>query len=440
VYAGPKPHAVTQAGSNNYTYDLNGNMETGAGRTIVNNYDNKPSSITIGGATTSFVYNYQGQRVKKIVGGTPTVYIGKLYECTSGTCTKYVFGGITRIDLKPPAEFRDPQVSLRSIGVVADASESAVESLYLESVYAKQVIERSNPVALKKSSDVHYYHGDHLGGSNVITGVGSTKEKELFYYPYGVTWITIGSLDLKYKFTGQEEDQETGLYYFGARYYDPVIGRFISADSIIQDFSDPQAFNRYSYARNNPLFYVDPDGAAFSAYHSVFEFFASVSAGYGIMESLQNARASWDLDRGEYGQIASAHALPETTPGGRPQSMAEMEAASRQYTKGDPVKERHFSVDKSWHIGLFPYKGWDTLPNIAASTVHVALTDITPVGLAANLAAAGLKAIASLFESLIEAISGGQTASTATVPSNPGELEQGNTYDESDEDSSGDWY
>ena len=52
----------------------------------------------------------------------------------------------------------------------------------------------------------------------------------------------------------------TGLYYYGARYYDPVIGRFISADILVQSYRNPQALNRYSYTINNPLKYIDPTG------------------------------------------------------------------------------------------------------------------------------------------------------------------------------------
>ncbi|MHB8968803.1 MAG: RHS repeat-associated core domain-containing protein, partial [Thermoleophilia bacterium] len=49
-------------------------------------------------------------------------------------------------------------------------------------------------------------------------------------------------------------------YFYGARYYDPAIGRFISADTFVQDYTDPQTLNRYSYVRNNPLIYTDPSG------------------------------------------------------------------------------------------------------------------------------------------------------------------------------------
>ena len=60
-------------------------------------------------------------------------------------------------------------------------------------------------------------------------------------------------------FTGQRLD-ETGLYYYNARYYDPTIGRFISADTFAQNFTNPQNLNRYSYVLNNPLRYTDPTG------------------------------------------------------------------------------------------------------------------------------------------------------------------------------------
>jgi len=75
---------------------------------------------------------------------------------------------------------------------------------------------------------------------------------------------SVHSADLRakfrYKFTDQEWDNEFGLYNYNARLYDPMIGRFISADSIVPDPYDPQLLNRYSYVRNNPLKYIDPTG------------------------------------------------------------------------------------------------------------------------------------------------------------------------------------
>ena len=63
-----------------------------------------------------------------------------------------------------------------------------------------------------------------------------------------------------YKYTGQERDASTGLAFYQARYYDLPLGRFVSPDPIVPNFVDPQAFNRYAYARNNPVRYTDPTG------------------------------------------------------------------------------------------------------------------------------------------------------------------------------------
>jgi type IV pilus assembly protein PilP len=66
-----------------------------------------------------------------------------------------------------------------------------------------------------------------------------------------------------YKFTGKELDDRVGLYYYGARYYDPLLGRFITPDYVIPGGGlDPQGYNRYAYVLNNPMKYVDPDGRA----------------------------------------------------------------------------------------------------------------------------------------------------------------------------------
>ncbi|MFH1317765.1 MAG: RHS repeat-associated core domain-containing protein [Candidatus Omnitrophota bacterium] len=66
----------------------------------------------------------------------------------------------------------------------------------------------------------------------------------------------------KYLFTGKELDN-TGLYYYGACYYDPEIGRFTQLDIIVQSPFDPQTLDRYAYCRNNPLKYIYPSGHIF---------------------------------------------------------------------------------------------------------------------------------------------------------------------------------
>ncbi len=111
--------------------------------------------------------------------------------------------------------------------------------------------------------DYHYYHQDHIGSSNVITDESGKVAKLMEYSPYGLTTREEGAYNTNYRFTGKLFDTSTALYYYGARYYDPELGRFIQPDTIVPYPDDPQSFNRYSYCRNNPITYIDPTGHAF---------------------------------------------------------------------------------------------------------------------------------------------------------------------------------
>ncbi len=182
-------------------------------RTFDYNDNNKPSSIDYNGEVTDFVYSgvwSSHNRAEKIATAATTVYIGSLYEQTGSSSTKYIFAGGTR-------------------------------------------------VAVKTDTETYYYHQDHLGSTRVVTNSSGANVEQIHYYPYGETLSDDGSVSVsvKHKFTSQELDRETGLYNYGARCYDPVLGRFTTADPIVPDPTNPQALNRYSYVINNPLKYVE---------------------------------------------------------------------------------------------------------------------------------------------------------------------------------------
>jgi RHS repeat-associated protein len=138
---------------------------------------------------------------------------------------------------------------------------------------------------------VYYYHSDHLGSAQVVTNHAGQLYERLEYTPYGETWIEWRNAGVQqgeatpYRFTGKERDEETGLYYYGARYLDPKTSRWLSADPAMGEYlpgapvSDEARrrngnlpgmggiFNLvnlhvYHYAGNNPVKYVDPDGRA----------------------------------------------------------------------------------------------------------------------------------------------------------------------------------
>jgi RHS repeat-associated protein len=119
-------------------------------------------------------------------------------------------------------------------------------------------------VAMRQGAVVYYLHADHLGSTSLATTYGGQEVtgSRTLYYPYGEQrWSASGgTLPTDFTYTGQRDEAGLGLMDYHARYYDPYIARFISADTIVPNPLDPQLFNRYSYAGNNPVLYNDPDG------------------------------------------------------------------------------------------------------------------------------------------------------------------------------------
>nr|WP_225740484.1 RHS repeat-associated core domain-containing protein [Leptospira interrogans] len=113
-----------------------------------------------------------------------------------------------------------------------------------------------------------FFHPNHLGSITMITdGAGNPASGPepgvsfVSYEPYGsiIRNDSYGPDIFRYKFTGQIEDKESGLYYYKARYYEPTLGRFLQADSVIAPDS-VNGMNRYMYVDGNPVSYRDPSG------------------------------------------------------------------------------------------------------------------------------------------------------------------------------------
>ncbi len=124
-----------------------------------------------------------------------------------------------------------------------------------EYVYANgQRIVKRNP-----AGNVDIYLNDHLGSARVLVGSGWSAN----YYPFGEVASQTGSEeDTHFDFTGQERDHGTGLMYFGARYYDPQIGRFLSLDRFADKYP---SLTPYQYAANNPMILIDVNGDSLKA-------------------------------------------------------------------------------------------------------------------------------------------------------------------------------
>lgn len=116
---------------------------------------------------------------------------------------------------------------------------------------------------------MYFFHPDHLGSitmisdgnGNVLAGGERGGKSHITYKPYGEIFRTdsYGPDITKFKYTGQEEDQESGLYYYKARYYDAGLARFVSNDGMV--FPDKEQWmNRMMYVEGNPVAFVDPGG------------------------------------------------------------------------------------------------------------------------------------------------------------------------------------
>lgn len=240
------------------SYDAAGNLLSGPGMGPFT-YDAENRLLTAGGVT--YAYDGDGKRVKKSN--------GKLYWYGMGS------DPLTETDLAgtPSAEF-----------IFFNGKRTARLDL--------------------PSAAVHYYFSDHLGSANVVTTDAGAIQDESDYYPFGGERPVLSSSGNTYKFTGKERDSESGLDNFGARYNSSSMGRFMTPDwsAVVvpvpfAKFSDPQSLNLYTYARNNPLNLIDPDGHKFSDFFKhVWE--RSVNAWkYGEMVTNAELPAAFERER-----------------------------------------------------------------------------------------------------------------------------------------------
>ncbi|MBI5351758.1 MAG: hypothetical protein HZB50_03885 [Chloroflexi bacterium] len=170
-----------------------------------------PASIF---SQADFTYNGDGSRVKSEltteIGTSTTYFVGNYYEVADGVVTKYYYAGSQRI-------------------------------------------------AMRKNGELKYLISDHLGSTSVVTNATGGDPSYQQYKAWGETRSASDNGATKYQYTGQYSySSDFGLMYYGARWYDPSMGRFAQADSIVP--GGVQGLDRYAYVNNSPLNYVDPSG------------------------------------------------------------------------------------------------------------------------------------------------------------------------------------
>jgi RHS repeat-associated protein len=299
-YGDTQPHAPSHIGHNTYTYDANGNQTgwtddaSGQRRTVLWDEENRVRAIYDNGSLHHYVYDAAGERVLKAKStgqrifvngewkagngqmGNYTVYVNPYIVLKSGGYTKHYYvegqrivsklGGGWDNNGKGPLKAGGSKVDYASRsqkvfdGIVKNLKFLGADGQILTAGKSGKVPPgQINGTGNVAESFRYFYHSDHLGSTSYVTDASGEVFQHLEYFAFGETFVEEHSNTdrIPYLFNGKELDDETGLYYYGARYYDPATSIWMSVDALADNFT---GWSPYNYTFNNPLRFIDPDG------------------------------------------------------------------------------------------------------------------------------------------------------------------------------------
>jgi RHS repeat-associated protein len=218
-----------------FSYDANGNIVDDGTFTYTHDSENRLVQVTNGTDVITYGYDGEGRRISQTINGETTIFA---YGVGLNVLTEFSGTGVPRFDYIYAGSRNIARINFDGAGA---------------------------PVSKT------FYHPDHLGSTIGLTDQETTVVWDRAYLPYGETFTGTGTTENTHQYTAKALEAATGLYYYGARYHNPNIGRFMSVDPAGADPTDPQSWNRYAYVQNNPLKYVDPDGAQSVDFHRIVE-------------------------------------------------------------------------------------------------------------------------------------------------------------------------
>lgn len=227
-YDSNHPHAVKSVNFNGAAEFNNSDL------LVTYNSVRMPIQLTEGNKVYTLTYNGENTRIKSLY-----------KENNSSVFTKYYSG--------PYEEIQKGSITQKNYYIYAGGQIAAV---YTEG---------------SSDAGMYYFHNDHLGSPWLITNASGNEVQRLNFDAWGrrrdasnwSNYVNLPTFKFDRGFTGHEHLDMFGLINMNARLYDPLLGRFLSPDPIVQAPEFTQSFNGYTYALNNPLAYTDPNGEFF---------------------------------------------------------------------------------------------------------------------------------------------------------------------------------
>ncbi|MES0490884.1 MAG: SpvB/TcaC N-terminal domain-containing protein [Leptospirales bacterium] len=223
-----------------FSYDGNGNTVTKVDtqkkltKTMVYDHANRIRKVKdqTGKVMGEYKYDDQGVRVRKIV---EKVIGGENRRVVMSTHNKYY---VTE-KLQTPDGWDIPGTDI------------AINNVYLNGVRI---------ASMDSNGKAAYYLANHVDSVKVVTDDNGVAVNRTEYLPYGETFQQEGDIKFGPKYNGQAFDEESDLYFFNARHYDPEVARFVTADTVTDGPGTIKGWNRYMYVGGNPIMYKDPTG------------------------------------------------------------------------------------------------------------------------------------------------------------------------------------